>query len=86
MNPQVPPPNPYKRDSSWFRPGMTAPASGLYRIHHYAHRMSHTVIVVAGTAFPRCKGCGDMVQFAPLIAGEPIESDRDLAESNSTAA
>ena len=86
MASKVPPPNPFKRDSSWFRPGAVAPVSGLYRVHHYAHRVSHTVIVLGGTEFPVCKKCGDKVQFAPLISGEPIENDLDLAASDSTAA
>ena len=65
---------------------MAVSRSGVYRVYHYAHRSPHEVIVIAGTVLPKCRGCGDRVQFAPLISGEPLESDRDLAASDSTAA
>jgi hypothetical protein len=80
------PPNPFRRDNSWFQPGMTVPRSGLYQVHHDAHRQAHAVMAVAGNKFPSCRHCGDRVQFAPLFAGEPIETDHDLAMSDSTAA
>jgi hypothetical protein len=80
------PPPPFKRDSSWFKSGMTAPVSGIYRVYHYRHRIPHAVFVPSGAVFPTCKGCGDKVQFAPLIAGEPIEKDADLAKADGTAA
>lgn len=77
---------PLRTDPSWLRPGMTAPRSGVYRVYHYAHRSPHEVLILAGTVLPKCRGCGDRVQFAPLISGEPLENDRDLAASDSTAA
>ena len=43
-------------------------------------------MITAGTTLPKCQRCGDKVQFAPLISGEPLEQDRDLASSDSTAA
>ena len=57
---------------------IVAPRSGVYRVHHYAHRMPHLVIVLAGTVLPKCKHCADKVQFVPVAAGEPIESDVDF--------
>ena len=77
---------PHRTDPSWLKPGQTAPRSGVYRVYHYAHRAPHEVLIVAGTKFPKCRGCGDRVQFAPLIGGEPLEQDRDLAASDGTAA
>ena len=64
--------------SARFRSGDVAPRSGVYRVHHYAHRAPHTVIVLAGTVLPRCKRCGQRVQFVAIVAGEPIEQDADL--------
>ncbi len=77
---------PHRLDPSWLKPGTIAPKSGVYRVYHYAHRAPHEIIVTAGTVLPKCRGCGDKVQFAPLISGEPLESDRDLRASDSTAA
>ena len=71
--------------SQRFQPGDIAPRSGIYRAHHYAHRVPHTLIIMAGTILPRCKRCGDRVRFAPMVAGEPIESDVDLAQSEFAA-
>jgi len=71
--------------SSRFVPGEIAPRSGVYRIHHYAHRMPHLVAVVKGMTFPKCRRCGDKVRFVPMIAAEPIETDVDFAEPDYTA-
>jgi len=60
-------------------PGEIAPRSGVYRVHHYAHRMPHLVTVTVGTILPECKRCGDKVRFAPMIAAESIEEDVDFA-------
>jgi len=71
--------------SSRFVPAEIAPRSGVYRVHHYAHRMPHLVAVVRGMTFPKCKRCGDKVRFVPMIAAEPIETDVDFAEPDYTA-
>ena len=65
---------------------MIAQKSGLYRVYHYKHRLPHEVFIPAGIAFPKCKNCGDKVQFAPLLAGEDISRDDDLAAADSSAA
>lgn len=64
--------------SSRFEPGQTAPRSGVYRVHHYAHHMPHSVIVLAGTVLPKCKRCGENVRFEPTAAAESIETDVDF--------
>ena len=64
--------------SSRLEPGDVAPRSGVYRVHHYAHRMPHLVIVPAGTTLPKCKRCGEKVRFVPMVAAEPIEADVDF--------
>lgn len=66
--------------SSRFVPGTIAPRSGVYRVHHYAHRMPHLVTVTTGMIFPECQRCGDKVRFVPMIAAETIEADVDFAE------
>jgi hypothetical protein len=64
--------------SSRLVPGAIAPRSGVYRVHHYAHRMPHSVTVTAGTVLPACRRCGDKVRFAPMIPAEPISNDVDF--------
>ena len=71
--------------SSRFAPGTVAPRSGVYRVHHYAHRMPHVVIVIAGTVLPKCKRCGDKVRFVPMIAAEPMDADVDFADHDFVA-
>jgi hypothetical protein len=71
--------------SSRFVPGAIAPRSGVYRVHHYAHRMPHLVTVIKGMTFPECQRCGDKVRFVPMMAAEPIETDVDFAERDFVA-
>jgi hypothetical protein len=71
--------------STRFVPGAIAPRSGVYRVHHYAHRIPHLVTVTAGTALPRCKRCGDKVRFVPMIAAEAIEIDVDFIDHDFAA-
>jgi len=71
--------------SSRFVPGAIAPRSGVYRVHHYAHRMPHLVTITAGAVLPECKRCGDKVRFAPMIAAEPIEVDVDFIDQDFAA-
>jgi len=71
--------------SSRLIPGAVAPRSGVYRVHHYAHRMPHFVTVTVGTVLPECKRCGDKVRFAPMIAAEPISNDVDFLEQDFAA-
>jgi hypothetical protein len=71
--------------SSRFAPGAIAPRSGVYRVHHYAHRMPHLAIVPAGTVLPECKHCGDKVRFTPMVAAEPIHKDVDFLDQDFAA-
>jgi hypothetical protein len=71
--------------SSRFMPGAVAPRSGVYRVHHYAHRMPHLVIITAGTLLPECKRCGRKVTFVPMIAAEPINVDVDFTDQDFAA-
>jgi hypothetical protein len=71
--------------SSRLVPGAAAPRSGVYRVHHYAHRIPHLVTVTAGTVLPECRRCGNKVRFAPMIAAEPIINDVDFLDQDFAA-
>ena len=71
---------PNLENSSRFKAGQVAPRSGVYRVHHYAHRMPHLVIVLAGIVFPKCRRCGEKVRFVPMVASERIEKDIDFVD------
>ena len=57
---------------------MTARHAGVYRVYHYAHRAPHEVFIPAGTVLPKCRGCRDRVQFAPLLFSDSYDRDVDL--------
>ena len=71
--------------SAYFVSGAIAPRSGVYRVHHYAHRIPHFVIITAGTVLPGCKRCGDRVRFVPMVAAERLEADVDFVDQNCVA-
>jgi hypothetical protein len=46
-----------------FVPGDPVPISGVYRAKHYDHRLMHEATLLGNALFPRCKQCGNAVQF-----------------------
>ena len=64
------------------RPGDTAAVSGLYRVHHHAHRAEHSVIVLAGETFPACRSCGRLVSFDLSEPVEHVAHDWDFTGPN----
>jgi CheY-like chemotaxis protein len=46
-----------------FRPGEIAAESGVYKVIHCRHRVTHSALVLAGMRFPSCKACGESVRF-----------------------
>jgi hypothetical protein len=65
-------PKPSKKE---FHVGETVPASGIYRVFHSIHRVSHEVTLIRGEQFPPCHKCGDKVYFkvereVPAIDGD----------------
>ncbi|MBZ5493054.1 MAG: hypothetical protein LAO76_19220 [Acidobacteriia bacterium] len=66
-------------------PGVVAPRAGVYRVHHYAHRMPHLVTVTAGMVLPECRRCGDKVRFVPMLAAESINVDVDFTDQDFAA-
>jgi len=62
--------------SPFFRVAERIPESGVYRVFHSEHRVSHEVTLVAGQDFPRCSVCDrnvhfELLQSAPEIAEDP---------------
>lgn len=51
--------------------GEIAPETGIYRVFHGEHRLSHEVTVLRGNAFPVCSKCANQVHFE-LIRGVPL--------------
>ncbi|HEY6308850.1 MAG TPA: hypothetical protein VI488_20605 [Candidatus Angelobacter sp.] len=46
-----------------FKPGDAVPESGVYRAEHKRHRLMHTATLPAASRFPRCKECGQGVDY-----------------------
>jgi hypothetical protein len=72
-------PNSVSRDRE-FQPGEKATTSGVYDVFHDKidgehHANQHQVIVLAGTIFPRCKGCREWVRFRLLSEAQYVDKD-----------
>jgi len=63
------PPNPY------FRAGEAIVETGIYRVFHAEHRVSHEVTLLAGQKFPVCEECGKDVHFELLRSAPEITRD-----------
>lgn len=50
--------------------GEVIPASGIYRVHHDAHRLPHEVTLIEGYKFPRCQKCTGDVLFEAIALAE----------------
>lgn len=46
-----------------FHMGLVAPETGIYRVVHAGHRLSHEVVILRGQIFPRCSKCFGSVLF-----------------------
>lgn len=65
-----------RNDSSViFRVGETIQETGIYRVFHCRHRVSHEVTLLSGERFPRCSVCGDKVHFELLRCVAEMISD-----------
>jgi len=51
--------------------GEAAPATGIYRVFHGEHRLSHEVTVLEGNLFPVCSKCTNQVHFE-LVRAVPL--------------
>jgi hypothetical protein len=63
-----------------YSPGETAPASGVYLVRHYQHRLPHEVTILKDEQFPRCRRCGPQVRFELLRDAVSLDDDLDLTE------
>ena len=57
----------------------TIPASGLYRVFHSDHRLSHKAILLTGEPFPRCAECQGDVHFELIEAAQELDTDPNFA-------
>lgn len=64
--------------SQYFRASEAIPHTGVYRVFHAEHRVSHEVILKAGENFPRCEKCQNDVHFELMKGVSDIETDRDF--------
>ena len=51
-----------------FKTGTVIPASGIFSVHHEAHRLPHEVTLLKGETFPKCQKCADAVTFKLIRA------------------
>ncbi len=68
------------------RPGDTVEQSGVYRVYHHAHRLPHSVFIPAGTVLPKCRRCGEKVEFGLLLPSESLGRDHDLIDVSGSVA
>jgi hypothetical protein len=59
-----------------YRPGERAPAPGIYRVLHTAHRQNHENSFRRGQVFPACKQCGKAVRFELLEIAEKAKRSK----------
>jgi hypothetical protein len=68
------------RNQPRYSPGQSAPASGVYRVHHgTGHREDHDLIVIRGEEFAACRSCKGVVQFTLKKQASYITDDFDFA-------
>ncbi len=52
--------------------------SGIYRVFHGDHRISHEVILLSGEMFSACELCNDSVSFELLREAPNLREDFDF--------
>ena len=63
-----------------YRPGETAPVTGLYAVTHARqHRASHHAVILQGDSFPACRSCKDEVVFSLEERVDYLLHDMDFA-------
>lgn len=63
--------------SDRFYTGDKVPVTGLYLVHHGAHRLPHEALLLKDEKFPRCAKCADQVEFELLRAVPDFDRHRD---------
>jgi hypothetical protein len=64
-----------KTSSEFFSAEDKVPETGIYRVFHGPHRLTHEVTLLHGEAFPRCAVCKDEVHFKLVQAAPTIDAD-----------
>ena len=62
----------------YFRPGEAIPVTGIYRVFHAQHRVSHEVTLLAGEVFPRCAKCNSDARFELITQALHAKADADF--------
>jgi hypothetical protein len=63
-----------------FQPMDPVPATGIYQVLHYRHRLYHEVTMIHGQIFPPCSECAKNLRFRLVRAAPLIEEDRNFRE------
>ena len=61
-----------------YAPGEKVPRTGLYRVVHVGHRLTHKGMLKEGEKFPSCKHCDDGVRFFLYMRAPFLSSDYDF--------
>jgi hypothetical protein len=61
-----------------FKPGESAPESGVYTVVHNRHRHKHLATIFKNERFPVCARCGANVRFVLLRPAALIVEDADF--------
>lgn len=64
--------------SPFFRVYEDVPFTGVYRVFHSTHRVSHEVVLRAGEVFPRCNKCDEDVHFELLQPVSALRTGSDF--------
>ncbi len=59
----------------YFRPGEVIPETGIYRVFHSDHRVSHEVTLLQDEKFPECSKCKEDVHFQIMRSAPHIVRD-----------
>lgn len=65
----------------YFRPGELIRETGIYRVYHADHRVSHEVTLIADETFPPCSHCQEQVHFQLVRLAPRIHQDASFRDS-----
>ena len=62
----------------YHRAGEPIAQTGIYRVFHSDHRLSHEVTLLQGEKFPECSKCKDDVHFQLMRTAPQIATDSNF--------
>ncbi len=68
-----------RRARRMYKPGETAPVSGIYTVLHQTHRENHEVVILRGEELPFCRSCQVEVRFQVKQQASHVTHDWDFA-------